>query len=163
MPRRVAGPGPAAGGQVVKRGGPLRRRTPLASGDGPKRTAMKRSRVPVNARSAKRAAIADERRAFVDRILRERPTCEGMFYLRAIVNTLGPGDQPVVVDAMRACRFRSKEVHEKCKRSRGGSIIEDDNVLALCRPCHAFTEEQPRLATLAGMLTPSWRRGLTGV
>lgn len=127
-----------------------------------KRTAMKRSRKPLPFRSAKRAAITDERRAFVARILAERPRCEGPAHLRAIVNDLDDRDQRVVVDQLRACGpyRQSAEVHEIVKRSRGGSILEDANVLALCggpSGCHAFTESEPRLATLAGMLRSRWQ------
>ncbi len=112
-------------------------------------------------RSAKREAIADERRAFVARILSERPQCEGPSHLRLIVDGLDTRDQRVVVDQLRACGpwRQSAEVHEVVKRSRGGSIVDDENVLALCggpKGCHAFTEAEPRLATLAGMLK---RRG----
>lgn len=123
-----------------------------------KRSPMKRSTKRLPWKSAKREAIASERRAFVARILSERPTCEGRFYLRAIVNTLGDRDEKVAIGVLRACSEQSVEVHEKLKRSRGGSIIEDDNVLALCRSCHRFTEDEPRLATMAGMLIPSWQR-----
>jgi hypothetical protein len=94
----------------------------------------------------------------VARILSERPTCEGLFYLRAIVNGLADRDQKAVVDAMRSCSQFSSEVHELKKRSRGGSIVEDDNVAALCHWCHAFTETEPRLSTEAGLLIPSWQQ-----
>lgn len=120
---------------------------------------MKRTRL--KPRSAKREAIADERRAFVARILSERPQCEGPAHLRRIVDGLDTRDQRVVVDQLRACGpWRpSAEVHEIVKRSRGGSILEDANVLALCggpKGCHAFTESEPRLATMAGMLRSRW-------
>lgn len=122
-----------------------------------KRSPIKRSRKRLPPFSAKREAIRDERRAFVARILSERPRCEGPAHLRLIVNDLGDRGQSVVVDQLRACGpyRQSAEVHEIVKRSRGGSITEDANVLALCggpRGCHAFTEAEPRLATLAGML-----------
>ena len=131
----------------------LARKTPL------QRTPWLRARKPLPLRSAKRAAIRDERRAFMARILSERRGCEGLSHLRDIVHTVGERDQRVVLDALRACNFlHPSEVHEKRKRSRGGSITDDANVLALCRSCHAFTEAEPRLSTLAGMLTPSWQR-----
>lgn len=121
---------------------------------------MKR-RKPLPFRSAKREAIADERRAFVARILSERPQCEGPAHLRRIVDELSDRDQRVVVDQLRECGpwRRSQEVHEIVKRSRGGPILDDANVLALCggpKGCHAFTEAEPRIATLAGMLRSRW-------
>lgn len=134
----------------------LQRKTPM------KRTAMKRSTRRMPWRSAKRESIAGERRDFVERILAERPHCEGPAYLRLLMRMEGLTDREraIVVVALNDCglRRRSAEVHEKLKRSRGGSIIDDANVLALDRGCHQFTEDYPRLATLAGMLTPSWRR-----
>lgn len=124
-----------------------------------RRTAMKRSRRPIPFRSAKRAAITEERRAFVARILSERPTCEAPFYLRAIVHGLDADDQPVVVSALRlggpgACW--STEVHERVSRARGGSIVDDDNCIALCRDHHRWVTEHPRLATMADLLRSRW-------
>ncbi len=128
-------------------------------GAGVKRTQMKRSRRPIPFRSAKRAAIADERRAFVARILSERPTCEAPFYLRAIVNGLDSIDQPRVVAALRigGAMCRSEEVHEVLSRARGGSIVEDDNVAALCHEHHRWVTEHPRLAALAGLSKSRWQ------
>lgn len=120
---------------------------------------MKRQTRPLPARSAKRAALAAERRAFVARILHERPWCEAPALLRAVVGGMEGRDRQTVVDWLMPngiVMCRSSEVHEKLKRSRGGSITDDANVLALCRMHHEFTEAHPRLATIAGMLTPSW-------
>jgi hypothetical protein len=132
---------------------------------GPKRSGIKRvasefKRAAVNPVSDKRKKLNPERRAFVARILAERPRCEGPSYLRTIVAELHGVDQSIVLSALRACGLnaRSTEVHEKLKRSRGGSIVDDANVAALCRRCHRFTEEYPRLSTMAGLLIPSWQR-----
>lgn len=115
---------------------------------------MKRSRI--NPRSAKRAAIADERRAFVDRILSERPQCEARHYLRPIVGTLVGKDQDRVLSALRGCTWTSTEVHELLSRARGGSITEDANVSALCHACHGWVTTEPRLATMAGLQRSRW-------
>jgi hypothetical protein len=115
---------------------------------------VKRSRLrPV---SAKRAAIADERRAFVRRILSERPQCEARNFLRPIVGGLVGIDQDRVLGALRGCTWTSTEVHELLLRSRGGSIVDDDNVAALCHCCHAWTTTEPRLATMAGLQRSRW-------
>ncbi len=115
---------------------------------------MKRSRLrPV---SAKRAAIADERRAFVARILSERPQCEARNYLRPIVATLTGVDQDRVLGALRGCTWRSVEVHELLSRARGGSIVEDANVASLCHRCHHWVTTEPRLATMAGLQRSRW-------
>lgn len=121
-----------------------------------KRSPIKRSRKPLPFRSAKRAAIADERRAFVDRILYERPQCEARHFLRPIVGTLVGIDQDRVLAALRGCTWKSAEVHELLSRARGGSITEDANVSALCHTCHAWVTTEPRLATMAGLQRSRW-------
>lgn len=121
-----------------------------------KRSPMKRSRKPIPFRSAKRAAIADERRAFVARILRERPQCEARHYLRPIVGTLTGVDQDRVVAALRGCTWRSTEVHELLSRARGGSIVDDSIACALCHRCHHWVTTEPRLAKLAGLQRSRW-------
>ena len=121
-----------------------------------KRSPMKRSRKPLPFRSAKREAIADERRAFVARILSERPQCEARHYLRPIVGQLVGKDQDRVLAALRGCTWKSTEVHELLSRARGGSIVEDDNVVALCHWCHRWVTTEPRLATMAGLQRSRW-------
>lgn len=54
------------------------------------------------------------------------------------------------------CLGRGSEMHEKLKRSRGGSITDPENIVYVCRCCHMFTEEFPYLATQVGLLVPSW-------
>jgi hypothetical protein len=121
-----------------------------------KRSPIKRSRKPLPFRSARRAAIADERRAFVARILRERPQCEARNYLRPIVGQLVGKDQDRVLAALRGCTWQASEVHELLSRARGGSIVEDANVASLCHWCHGWTTTEPRLATMAGLQRSRW-------
>ncbi len=115
---------------------------------------MKRSRI--RSVSAKRAAIADERRAFVRRILSERPQCEARNFLRPIVSTLTGVDQDRVVAALRGCTWRSTECHELLSRARGGSIVDDSLACALCHTCHRWVTTEPRLATMAGLQRSRW-------
>jgi hypothetical protein len=121
-----------------------------------KRSPMKRTRKPLPFRSAKRAAIADERRAFVARILSERPQCEARHYLRPIVSGLDDIDQGRVLAALRGCTWQASEVHELLSRARGGSIVEDANVASLCHWCHGWVTTEPRLATMAGLQRSRW-------
>lgn len=120
------------------------------------RKPIKRSRKPLPFRSAKRAAIADERKAFVARILRERPQCESRHFLRPIVGTLTGVDQDRVLAALRGCTWQSTEVHELLSRARGGSIVDDSNTASLCHTCHAWVTTEPRLAKLAGLQRSRW-------
>lgn len=107
----------------MKRGGPLRRLSPL------------RRRTRLRPMSAKRQAIAADRRAFVERILRERPICE-----------------------FPRCLNRSEHVHEKLLRSRGGDILDPLNVRAICGKCHRWIHDHPKAATSLGLMTPSWEK-----
>ncbi len=100
-----------------------------------KRTALKRSTKPMRKRSKKTEARyagtdgkGEGRRAFVARILTARTTCEAC------------GEQPAT------------DVHEKLRRSAGGSITDDANVLALCRPCHEWVHHHPEAAMKRGLL-----------
>lgn len=55
------------------------------------------------------------------------------------------------------CSFEaSTEVHEVKSRSRGGSILDEDNCRALCHVCHRFVTEHPRQAEAEGFSKPSW-------
>lgn len=116
-----------------------------------KRSPMKRSRKPLPFRSAKREAIADERRAFVARILSERPQCEARNYLRPIVGGLNDVDQRRVLSALRGCMWKSIEVYDL--PSAWGSTAEDSNVISSCLSCIQWIGENKRLARMAGMAT----------
>lgn len=102
---------------------PLTRRTPL------------RRRASLSRMSAKAEKIAPVRRAFVARILLERPVCQFL-----------------------GCANDSYDVHEVITRARGGSILEPDNVKALCRKHHDWIHAHPEDATALGLLAPSWTR-----
>lgn len=100
---------------------PLRRLTPL------------RRRKRIRPMSAKRQAIAAERRAFVQRVLLARPVCE-----------------------WPRCLNNSHDVHERLLRSRGGDILDSLGVVALCRTHHRYVHDNPAEATSMGFMTPSW-------
>lgn len=95
---------------------------------------MKRSRL--NPISKKRRALNVDRREFVRRILEERPQCEAQI--------------PYV------CSNHATDVHEILTRARGGSIIDEDNVLALCRRCHTFITDHPSFSQEHGFTVHSW-------
>lgn len=131
----------------MKRGGPLRR-TPIS------RTAWRpKPRRPLPARSAKREAIADERRQFVADALHRRPWCEAHELLYDLALVAGP------------VRAASVDVHELLRRSQGGRIVPsqgltDDDWLALCRACHTWITEHPREAVALGLARWGIRRTL---
>lgn len=117
---------------------PLQRRTPLQAKAGLGRGGSSLARTArVAPRSAKRQEAMVIRRALVAQLLKDRPRCEGRW----------------------ACRgARSVDVHERIKRSRGGSITDPDqaHMVTLCRACHELTETHPAEATRRRLLLPSW-------
>lgn len=112
----------------MKRSAPMRR-TPLGRGT---------KRLP--ARSAKRAAAyagPGGRRELVAALLAAYPRCQ----IRVL------------------CRgARAVDVHERLKRSRGGDILDpvQAHMVTACRACHDWTEREPKAATAARLLLPSW-------
>ena len=90
---------------------------------------MKRSRI--NPVSAKRAKLNPIRASFRKRILEERMACEAR---------------------IRGCTMMPTDVHEIKTRARGGSIVDPENVLALCRRCHVWITEHPAWALENGFV-----------
>ena len=88
----------------------------------------KKVRKPIPKRSKKMEAKYVERRKLVARLLEERPVCQ------------------------KCLAARSTEIHEVLTRARGGSILEEDNCLALCHECHSWVTDHPKLATEAGLM-----------
>lgn len=129
---------------MIRRSKPLRR-TPLKRGDSTlRRTPIARSTKPIPARSQRREAIADERRQFVERILRARPWCEAHAVLADLALVAGP------------LRAESVDVHELVRRSQGSPIVPsqgltDDAVLSVCRRCHDWITVNPREAVSLGL------------
>lgn len=56
----------------------------------------------------------------------------------------------------RCTTSRSTEVHEIKSRARGGSILDPDNLAALCHNCHAWVTTHPADAHAEGWLRHSW-------
>lgn len=104
---------------------------------------------PRSAKTAAKYAGSDGvegRRAFVERILTERPECEA----RHLLLCCHPDDERTLDQAGR-CTRHSVDVHEILARSAGGSILDDKNVLAVCRSCHDWIGNHPKKATALGL------------
>lgn len=130
------------------------KRTPI------KRTAWRPKRKPLRGRSDKKIAADKERAVTVARLREERLGCEGMALLHQAAHNASGKDQEAFIAALRACNPTQKmlEPHEPLKRSRKSTGLADpERIQMLCSPCHRFTESEVRLATIAGMLIPSWR------
>lgn len=95
-------------------------------------------------RSPKQEALYRERRPFVERILGERPWCEACPVFAA-----HDGKVSYV-------RNRSVDVHELVRRSQGGSILDEENLMCVCRECHRRIGNHPQLAFDLGLAKHSY-------
>ena len=110
----------------MKRGKPLKRTGSL-------------KRTPLAKRSKKTQDIYKDRIPLVKRLLTERPWCEAcpIFAIH---------DGLVVYN-----RRPSVDIHELKRRSQGGSILDEKNLMAVCRICHRRIGEHPQLAFDLGL------------
>jgi len=118
-------------------------------------------RVRLRLRSDKKIAADRERAKVVAQLRIERKGCEGMALLSAAAHNASGKDQERFVAALRSCDpyQRWLQPHEPLKRSRKSTGLADpERILMLCDSCHAFTEAEVTLSTIAGLLIPSWRQ-----
>jgi len=116
---------------VVKRT-PLKRSTKQLT-----RTPLNASRQPIPRQSAKRKAVAPERRKFVAEFLADNPVCE---------------------ISWDNCTVRSIDVHEALPRSAGGAIVPGEQAdmqgqrfVSVCRMCHGQLTNPTALERLAAI------------
>lgn len=140
----------------MKRIAPLKTTKPMARG----KSMAKRSR--------KQRAVYDGddnnegRRKFVERILSERPRCQAGLKLH--------GDKAGALAADKvwlprsdggwfvACDGAAVDVHEILPRSAGGSVVDESNVLAVCRFCHEAIHANGKRARELGLLASRYSR-----
>jgi len=122
----------------MKRGKPLRR-TPLNRGT------SQLKRTPLKHRSDKMKAKYVERRSIVEEMLAKNPECEA-----CLIFAVYDGKQGAVPVN------RTNDIHELVNRSQGGSILEDENLFAVCRPCHTRITIRPKQAEGLGLHLESW-------
>jgi hypothetical protein len=133
----------------MKQGKPLKR-TPLQRGESKlKQTPLNRGnsqlkRTPLAKRSPKMVKKYVERRKIVGEMLQLHKHCEACIIWGAFDN------KP------RVKQRRTQDVHELVNRSQGGSILEDRNLFAICRPCHTRVTESPYDSMVTGLHMPSW-------
>lgn len=100
----------------------------------------------MRSRSKKKEQEYRLRRPLVARLLEERPYCEAC---------------PKFAELDGLATFshrRSTEINEIVRRSAGGSILDEDNLMALCHQCHQrITEYRDGADTLIEM--GLYRRG----
>lgn len=86
------------------------------------------------------------RRPLVKKILDERPWCEACPIFAAHD------------DKITYVRERSVDVHEIVRRSQGGSILEENNLMSVCRKCHRRIGNEPQLAFDLGLAKHGWEQ-----
>lgn len=116
------------------------KRKPLKRSDKPlKRTPLKNSSKKINHRSKKTEEKYKLRRPLVEKLLGERPWCQAC---------------PIFAehDGLVAYQQRpSVDVHEVVRRSQGGSILDESNLMCVCRQCHSRIGNEPALAFSLGL------------
>jgi 5-methylcytosine-specific restriction endonuclease McrA len=95
-------------------------------------------------RSKKKEAEYKLRRPLVEKLLGERPYCEAC-PIFAVHDEL-----------VTYVRNRSVDVHELVRRSQGGSILDEDNLMCVCRRCHTRIGNNPQLAFDLGLAKHAW-------
>ena len=95
-------------------------------------------------RSPKKEAEYLLRRPLVQRLLEERPLCQAC-------PVFAEHDEKTIYK-----RNASQDVHELIRRSQGGSILDEKNLLCVCRPCHTRIGNHPQLAFDLGLARHSW-------
>lgn len=84
------------------------------------------------------------RRPLVEKLLSDRPYCEAC---------------PVFAQhdgLVTYVRNMSNDVHEIIRRSQGGSILSEDNLMTVCRKCHQRIGNYPQLAFELGLAKHAW-------
>lgn len=104
-----------------------------------KRSPLKRSLKPLRQKSEKRLVADVLRRAFVATMLDKYPHC-------VACSVFAKHDGLVTY-----VRRPSQDIHELVRRSQGGSVIDEDNCIAVCRPCHTRIGNYPQLAFDLGL------------
>ena len=97
-------------------------------------------------RSKKKEKEYRQRRPLVERLLQERPWCEACA-------KFAEHDGLAVYQ-----RNRSQDIHEIIRRSQGGSILEEENLMEVCRKCHTRIGNYPQLAFDLGLAKHGWER-----
>jgi 5-methylcytosine-specific restriction endonuclease McrA len=95
-------------------------------------------------RSNKKEAEYRLRRPLVEKLLEEKPYCEAC---------------PVFAEHDEKATYvrqRSQDIHEIVRRSQGGSILDENNLLAVCRKCHTRIGNYPQLSFELGLAKHSW-------
>jgi 5-methylcytosine-specific restriction endonuclease McrA len=128
----------------IKRSAPPKRKKQIKSTSS--QSSTKKQQKPIRKTSKKQEDLYKLRRPFVEKILSENPYCQAC-------PAFAKHDGKVVFS-----QNRSSDVHELVRRSQGGSIIDESNVIAVCRKCHTRIGNNPQLAFDLGLAKHGWER-----
>jgi 5-methylcytosine-specific restriction endonuclease McrA len=95
-------------------------------------------------RSKKKEAEYKLRRPLVARLLAQRPYCEACLIF---------AEHDGLITYVRNL---SVDVHELVRRSQGGSILDENNLMCVCRRCHTRIGNNPQLAFDLGLAKHAW-------
>jgi hypothetical protein len=95
-------------------------------------------------RSVKKEKEYVERRKLVVRLLEEKPWCEAC-------PVFAEHDEKKMYK-----RNQSSDLHELKRRSQGGSILDEEHIICVCRPCHTRSGNYPQLAFDLGLAKHGW-------
>lgn len=130
----------------MRQGKPLKR-TPFKRGS----SSLKRS--PLKPRSDRRENDYVDRRAIVSTMLKEHKVCQACAVWAGFDSVHGRLKSLVYVPNP------PRDVHEIINRSQGGSILDEINLLAVCRPCHTRITTNPKDAERVGLHLEGWCSG----
>jgi len=97
-------------------------------------------------RSKKKEKEYIERRKIVKTLIEERPWCEACPIFAEYDGI------PIYA------RNASCDVHEIIRRSQGGSILDIENLMCVCRKCHIRIGNYPQLAFDLGLAKRGWEQ-----
>lgn len=97
-------------------------------------------------RSKKKEQEYRIRRPLAARLLQEKPFCEACPVFAEYDNKV------------TYIRNRSVDIHEIVRRSQGGSILDEENLLSVCRQCHSRIGNYPQLSFDLGLSRHGWER-----
>ena len=115
---------------------------------------------PLKNKSDKREELDPKRRDFVKEQLTKRPWCEAGPIIGALI-LIREGGWPhtkLLAAARAGCDSNSSQMHEPLTRARAPgpeTILDEDNSVALCTPCHRWVHANPELAMAINLLKAS--------
>ena len=118
----------------------LMRRTPLKRGGTLKKTPLKSGSQLKPVGKVKKNEIAQSsevRTAY----LATHPRCEVGKYLQANK-----------IKGWKNCRGYAEGIHERQKRSQGGSVVDLANLMSACNVCNGWVEDNPKEARRLGLM-----------